>query len=211
MLKFNKIGADHLRVLSNNLGVKLKASHAHELVAAFFGYKSKAALYADTQFSISSLPQANVIVLRPSAPIDQRRKELQDFPSNLPDSNTLYEDVFTRLILEKVIVTTKIWSSYDLERQAILLAQEYQDAKQLTKIYHAPSHNEVKIETKHDGILLTITPYHPVSGYRRDDSGKNSFSSLLTTIWLKRIAGHIGYAEPEISTRPIPLLSRVQS
>lgn len=206
MQKINKFCADHLRALSNNHGIKLKPSHAHELVAAFFGYKSKAALYADNQYPISNLPKAKVIVLVPSAPIDERRKNLEDFPSALPDSNTLCENVFTLLANEKLIVATRIWSFHDIKRQAILLAHEYQYEKQLTKIYYPPSSEEVKVEISNEEIRLTITPYYPVVGYRPDGSGRNCLSGLLTTICLKRIAGHIGYAEPEISARSIPML-----
>ncbi len=206
-----KFCADHLRSLSINQGVKLKSGHAHEIVAAFFGYKSKAALYADTQYPITNLPQADVIVLIPSAPIDKRRENLEDFPSILPDSNTLVEEVFTRLVYEKVIVATKIWTSYDLKRQALLLAHEYQQDNQLLKLYHTPSHEEVEVEITHEGIRFTVTPYHKVAGYPVDGSGRNQTTSLLTTIWLKRIAGHIGYAKPEINARPIPMLVKVQS
>lgn len=42
-----KLCANYLRTFSNNHGVKLKSGHAHELVASFFGYKSKAAMLAD--------------------------------------------------------------------------------------------------------------------------------------------------------------------
>jgi len=211
MQEITKLCADHLRAFSSINGIKLKASHAHELVAAFFGYKSRAAMLADTQYPISNLPLAYLIVLRPSDPIDQRREELQNFPSNLPDSNTLCENVFTRLAHEKLIVATKIWSFHDLKRQAILLAHEYQHERQLTRLYLAPSHEEVDIESKDDGILFTITPYHPVAGYRPDGSGKNPSTSIKTTIWLKRTAGYIGYSKPEISARPIPMLVKAKS
>ena len=43
-----KLCADSLRsFLSDNHGIKLKSGHAHEIVAAFFGYKSKISLLAD--------------------------------------------------------------------------------------------------------------------------------------------------------------------
>lgn len=206
MLNIIKICAERLRTFSKNHGIKLKPTHAHELAAAFFGYKSKAALYADNRYQISNLPQAKVIVLIPSSPIDERRKNLEGFPTALPDSNTLCEDVFTFLANEKLIVATKIWSFHDIKRQAILLAHEYQDEKQLSKIYYPPSSEEVKMEISNEEIRLTITPYYPVVGYRPDGSGRNYLSGLLTTICLKRVAGHIGYAEPEISARSIPML-----
>ncbi len=59
--------ADSLRVFSEKRDVKLKATHAHELVAAFFGYKSKAALQSDSLCSVEMLPQASIYVLTPTA------------------------------------------------------------------------------------------------------------------------------------------------
>lgn len=62
MQHITKLCADHLRAFVNdNHGVKLKASHAHELVAAFFGYKSRAALLADTRHPLSNLTSAALI------------------------------------------------------------------------------------------------------------------------------------------------------
>jgi len=61
-----KFCADYLRAFTNNHGVKLKSGHAHELVAAFFGYKSKAAMQADTLCSIENIGKAEIFVLTPS-------------------------------------------------------------------------------------------------------------------------------------------------
>lgn len=36
-----RLCADQLRAISNNYGVKLKSSHAHELIAAFLGINQK--------------------------------------------------------------------------------------------------------------------------------------------------------------------------
>lgn len=210
MQKINKFCADRLRVFSNNHGVKLKSGHAHELVAAFFGYASKATMYADTQYPTSNLFQANIIILPPMSFTNQRREELKDLPFELPDNDTLIEVIFTSLAPEAKTLN-KLWWHDDIKRQAILLAHQYLHHQQLSKLYHTPSHEVVDVDKQHDGILLTITPYHPVADYRPDGSGKNSFTSLFTTIWLKRIAGHIGYAEPEINARPIPMIYQPQS
>ena len=88
-MSISKLCADQLCVISNNYGVKLKSSHAHELVAAFFGYKSKAALLSDTFAPIENIGQAKIFVLIPSAFIEERRKCLVDLPSDLPDTHVL--------------------------------------------------------------------------------------------------------------------------
>ena len=73
----SKICADSLRTFSNEkFDIKLKAAHAHELVAAFFGYSSKNALLADKKYPINNLDQAEIIVMIPDDFIDQRRRDL---------------------------------------------------------------------------------------------------------------------------------------
>ncbi|GJM05881.1 MAG: hypothetical protein DHS20C09_18770 [marine bacterium B5-7] len=59
----SKLCADHVRnYVSSQKNLKLKASHARELVAAFFGYKSHAALLAGKRFSVSDINKAEVLV-----------------------------------------------------------------------------------------------------------------------------------------------------
>ena len=44
-LEITKACADSLRGFTqNNYGIQLKSSHAHELVAAYFGYSSRATI-----------------------------------------------------------------------------------------------------------------------------------------------------------------------
>ena len=97
-----KLCADSLRTFTNKkYGVKLKAAHAHELAAAYFGYSSKNALLADKKYPITNLAQAEIIVMISDDVIDQRRKDLQGLPSELPDSYTLGEAVYTSLFSDE--------------------------------------------------------------------------------------------------------------
>ena len=94
----SKICADSLRTFSNEkYDIKLKPAHAHELVAAFFGYPTKNSMLADTKYPITNLAQAEIIVMIPDDDIDQRRKNLQGLSSELPDSYTLGEAVYDSL------------------------------------------------------------------------------------------------------------------
>ena len=55
----SKLCADSLRALvRDKYGIKLKAAHAHELVAAYLGYRSKNALLAEKKYPISDLANA---------------------------------------------------------------------------------------------------------------------------------------------------------
>ncbi|TAL65475.1 MAG: hypothetical protein EPN84_01525 [Legionella sp.] len=199
-----KFCANHLRTFSNNLGVKLKSGHAHELVAAFFGYKSKAAMLADTLSPIDSLNQAQFLVLASSQFIEQRRKCLEDLPPDLPDNSILGEALFTCLTLEGQfsgrpfagwkhlidILTTE----YLLQRGSSILSINFG----LNEIAHSnfdkPTNEYIPVpDITGNGVTLTTN-----MRYAENDTNSESID-IIVTIKLQRIAGHIGYANPEIS------------
>lgn len=132
----------------------MKASHAHELVAAFFGYKSNVALLADTIAPISNLPQANIIVLAPSEPIDERRKTLQDLPLELPENQVLGEIVYSTLLLNKCLLSAP-WAAY--QSLALFLADEYLRAQKMDKIYRAPVSEGVSIKNTDNHKYLLVS------------------------------------------------------
>ncbi len=195
MQHITKLCADNLRTFTNdNYGIKLKASHAHELVAAYFGYQSRAALLADTEHSLSNLRQASTIVLFPTAHIDQRRKSLQGLSPDLPDTYTLAEGAYLGLISEKWILS-KIWPTYEL--LATSLADEYLRQQNIEGIYRAPVREDVKVERENNGVRMIVLRFYQVP---RDEGGVHEVN-IITTIRLPRVAGHIGYANPEISMK----------
>ncbi len=188
-----KLCADSLRSFAyDTYGVKLKSGHAHELVAAFFGYRSRAALKADKTCPISHLRQANIIVLAPTGPIDQRRQELEDLSPDLPDTYTLTEGVYSGLIAEKWLLHNP-WPTHEL--LANFLADDYLRQHNMEKVYHAPVRQSLKVEREIDYIHLTVFRFYQIP---RNEVGVHE-ANITTSIKLPRVAGHIGYANPQIS------------
>ncbi|CCB91294.1 Atc1 protein [Waddlia chondrophila 2032/99] len=199
MQNIAKLCADHLRVfLKDNYNTKLKASHAHELVAAYFGYNSRAALLTDTKCCINNLSHAEIIVMMTDTFIDKRRKDLQGLPAELPDSYKLGEEVYTPLFSDQ------FWKSkYPPFRSFKKLAKfiiENSDLFQQTfKSYkNLPMHHVVDVKSIDDGMLLTVTHAHQTSKIE-------IVCHAVTTIKLKRVAGHIGYNNLQVS--PITMLT----
>lgn len=199
-----KLCADHLRAISNNHGVKLKSGHAHELVASFFGYKSKAAMLADTSYPIDRLNLAQFLVLTPPQFIEQRRKCLEDLPSDLPNNSILGEEFFTYLTLEeyfsgKVFAAWKdlvdiLATEYLLKHASSMLPINFG----LNKIAHSnfdkPTDEYIPVpDITGNGITLTTN-----MRYAENDINSQAII-IIVTIKLQRIAGHIGYANPNIS------------
>ncbi len=187
-----KLCADSLREFSREkYGIKLKAAHAHELIAAYLGYRSKNSLLADTKYPISNLSQADIVVMIPDDQIDRRREKLKELPSELPDSYTLGEAVYSALFSEE------LWSSqlppfknfhkcagYLLENNHAYLNtfQHYRDI---------PKKHIVQVVETTDSVVLTANHIKIVT----DEEGIQFGESTIT---LPRIAGRIGFAEPRI-------------
>lgn len=185
---------DLLTIINNNYSIKLKASHAHELVAAFFGYKSNAALLADTIAPISNLLQANIIVLASSQSIDERRKTLQDLPPELPENQVLGEIVYSTLLSNKCLLNAP-WAAY--EPFALFLADEYLREQKMDKLYRAPVREGVSIENADNYKHLLVSRFYqlPVANATAFMVGE---IEITTSIKLQLIAGRIGYGKPEI-------------
>lgn len=201
-----KICADSLRAFANdNYGIKLKPSHAHELVAAYLGYKSRAALLADSAAPIGNLRQATYIVLAPTAPIDQRRQELEELSPELPDSYILSEGVYSGLISEKLLLKKPwptIWPTYEM--LAAALTDEYLRQQSMQYAHYKPTGEGVKVEHSSEGMLLTVNRFYQVDEfdtlYQRMDEPHIINVYLRTIIKLPRVAAHIGYGMPHITS-----------
>lgn len=194
-----KICADSLRAFTNdNYGVKLKSSHAHELVAVYLGYKSKAALLADTTAPLNNLRQSLYIVLAPTAPIDQRRQELQDLSPDLPNTYILSEGVYAGLISEKLLLKKPwptLWPTHDLLASA--LTDEYLRQQKMEHIHYKPTGESVKVERTHEGLLMIVKRFYQIPTH---DGPPTHNTYLTTSINLPRIAAHIGYGMPSATS-----------
>lgn len=188
-----KLCADSLRsYLNDKHSIKLKSGHAHEIVAAFFGYKSKIALLADKQYPLSNLEKAEFILLNPPTPfVDQRLKSLEGLPTELPPSYILAEGVYAPIAAEKGGLE-RFWPTFrDL---AIFLTEEClrQRMKSLGLNPKALQWiTDVDMEATEAGVFLTVNFDSPTN------IGKRSTYSKVD-IKLPRIAGNIGYGRPNV-------------
>ena len=189
----SKFCADSLRTSSTETyDIKLKAAHAHELVAAFFGYSSKNALLADRKYPVNNLDRAEIVVMISDDFIDQRRKELQGLSLELPDSYTLGEAVYGPLF------TDEWWVSpyppfRSFEKLAKFLVENNDAYQEVFKFYRdIPVHHYVDIKPSENDVRLSVI-----------HSTRTSTGEMLghgeTTINLPRIAGRIGFSKPQVS------------
>lgn len=109
-MSIQKDCADHLRATYRDMtGGKLRSGHAHELVAAYFGYGTAAALQVDLTLPLSSLEEAEILI-PDFAGIDRRRAELSNVPAALPDGRAIAKMVSASLKTAGHF-TGEIWDS----------------------------------------------------------------------------------------------------
>lgn len=188
-LEITKSCANSLRSFTqNNFDVQLKSSHAHELVAAYFGYSSRAALLADKECQISNLKKAEIIVLPATVKIKERRKELNGLPKDLPDD--LAEGVYLPLVDKKWILHP-IWPTF--EELGNALADQHLKSKPSYFRDQKVLRQGVQLEFSGNEVaIIVLREYISPSLLLSFHQGKRGVIEVFN---LKQVAGHIGYVK----------------
>jgi hypothetical protein len=109
-----KACADLLRSTYSNLpGGKLRSSHAHEIVAAYFGYNTAAALRAEDKYPLTALSEAEILIPDLQT-LDKRVPQLNALPAGFPGVNEL-ADTLTRFIREQDYFSGDVWMTRELD------------------------------------------------------------------------------------------------
>jgi len=187
-----KLCADSLRsFLSDNHGIKLKSGHAHEIVAAFFGYKSKISLLADETYPLRNMDQAEFILLNPPVSfVDQRIQNLEGLAPNFPPSHILAEGVYSVITNNKDFLEKIQPSFHDL---AIAFAKDRLQ-EHMGHLGMKPTPQwiiDVTSDTTEALALFTVS-----FNYSAADGKQSRYSKI--DIKFPRVAGNIGYGVPEI-------------
>lgn len=188
-----KLCADSLRsfVNSKSLIHPLKSSHAHEIMAAFFGYKSKIALLADTQHPISKLKEADIIVLPPyndtaNAIFRQRRKDLRI---------RAFDEYDVSGIVSDVLKNSRIYGE-GLESIAQAIARE-RLIQRFKPLGIDPDQVNLMIEVSNSNISTSESSFTVSVNYVSDNTEKTLRDSTFI-VTFPRIAGYVGYKEPNV-------------
>jgi hypothetical protein len=206
MANVSKFCSDAMREhFRKNLGQKLKATHACELVAAFFGYKSHAALLAEARFPISRIEEAAVMVPDVER-IHSRIQSLKDLPTNLPTAFELAKTMADFLVKEGWF-NGKVWLYETVENyvtEVYLIENDYRLLDELsgvmaeTNAYFDEAYFENVEVTRHDdGMSIAATgTYSGTSDEDRVFSGDTIDMTVIIT--LDRVAGHTCFHEEDM-------------
>ncbi len=203
----SKYCADFIRASYNHVyGGKLKASHARELVAAFFGYKSHAALIAEKTYPLTRLAEARILV--PDIPLlEKRRLCLKGLPEDLPTSQELASEL-SSFLQDQSYFGGDVWLYESLETyvmEKLLIENDHIVMDELSGVMAETNafFDEAYYETasiSDDGDNLVITVDGAYSGTSHDDKPFcGDQIDMRVTVTLYRIAGRRGFQDFDIS------------
>ncbi|WP_240224642.1 hypothetical protein [Rheinheimera hassiensis] len=201
-IDLSKLCADFLRQKHASQSTeKLKASHARELVAAFFGYKSHAALMAENTYPLVQLEEADIFI--PDIPLmNDRRSKLNDLPNDLTRSNDLAK-VLTDMLADEGLFGGNVWLYDTLEVYiAEVLLPDCQSliddqlsgemAETNAGFYDAPYYEDVQIEDRGDGLVAIVKTVY--KGEPLDDKPFcGDTLDMVVQVTLPRMAGKRGF------------------
>lgn len=202
----SKLCADFLRnSYASDTGAKLKASHARELVAAFFGYKSHAALIAEKAHPLTNLEDAEILV--PDIPLlEHRRTCLRELPSDLFPSYEMASLICT-FLSENGYFSGTVWLYEAVETGVIellidkdsLLMEKLSGVIAMTNAEFGDYPDYENVEISDTGNTLLINVSGKLRGTQLDDKLYYGDTIDLTVkVTLYRVAGKRGFSEFDI-------------
>lgn len=206
-MSIQKECADRLRETYRTLtGGKLKAGHAHELVAAYFGYGTAAALQAEAEYPVKAIEAARILI-PDLALMDRRRGELNELPADLQPVDDLAREI-TAFLIDKDYFSGKVWYNRDLAEEINIRVVEdsmiIEDAlsgeiASTNAYFDELDIDEVDVDLTEDALVAILSG--SLNGEQDWDrafhGNKINFTSEMT---MYRVAARIGYLQPEFET-----------
>ncbi|EMI4517026.1 hypothetical protein [Vibrio harveyi] len=206
-IDLSKLCADFLRQNHASQSTeKLKASHARELVAAFFGYKSHAALMAEKTYLIAQLEEAYIFIPDISL-MNDRRPKLTGLPNDLNQSIDLAK-LLSDMLSEEGLYGGDVWLYDTLETYIVevllpdcqsLIDDQLSGAMAETNagFFDAPYYDDVKIEDRGDELVAIAKAQY--KGESLDDKPFcGDTLNMVVKVTLPRMAGKRGFYDFEL-------------
>jgi hypothetical protein len=203
----SKLCADFLRTfVFDELRITLKATHARELIAAFFGYKSHAALLAERTYPLGRLGDAALLV-PDVALMEARRKRLHGLSRGMPDMAGTAATV-ADFLQQQGHFTGNVCLDDPLDVYVIDILLPDADAQVIDALAgvlattnatgYQPYYETAEASERDDGITFTVSG--TCYGDQNDDRMFYGDTIDMTLeVELPRIAGHVAYGDPRIA------------
>jgi hypothetical protein len=209
-IDLSKLCADFLRQnYASQSTNKLKASHARELVAAFFGYKTHAALMAEKTYPLSQLQDAFIFIPDISL-MNDRRKKLSGLPNDLNQSIDLAK-LLSNMLSEEGLCGGDVWVYDTLDTYIVeVLLPDCQSliddqlsgtmAETNAESFDAPYYDDIQIEDR-SGELVAIAKAQYKGEPMNDKPFCGDTLDIVVQVTLPRMAGKRGFFDFELEAR----------
>ncbi|MGI9374915.1 MAG: hypothetical protein ACR2PC_02280 [Tsuneonella suprasediminis] len=207
-MSIQKECADHLRQTYRHLtNEKLGSGHAHEIVAAFFGYGSAAALRTELKYQLDELNRANILIPH-LALMDQRVQQLQGLHAELPEVDDLASQLCDFLRAQGHFSGT-VWHTRDVEdyinsdfiqNDPMMIEDDLSSEIATTNAYFDELYiDEVALDIGQEALVALISG--SLNGETDQDRAFHGDSIAFTTVMtFQRVAGRVAYEKPELET-----------
>jgi len=202
-IDISKLCADFLRSNHSNRTGKLKATHARELIAAFFGYKSHAALISEKSYPLDNLEKAHILV--PDIPLIKHRIRCL---KELPDDLFLPKDMASRIgkfLSDEGYFSKDIWLCDRLETyimEVVLINNDSCVMDELSSIMAEtnaeyddfPYYENTEIKDTQDFLEITVSG--ALQGTQLDNKPFcGDIIDIVAKVSLPRIVGKRGFMD----------------
>lgn len=208
MSTIQKDCADFLRMTFNNLtGGKLGSGHAHEIVAAYFGYCTAAALRTEPKYQLSALDEAAILI--PDLRLmDHRMQQLNGLPGGLPNVDELASQL-SGFLSKNGYLSGEVWYTRDLEEyievsfiqeDPMMIEDALSGEMATTNAFFDELYiDKVSLDVGDDVLVANVSG--ALNGENDPDKPFHGDSIAFTTMMtFERVAGRIGYRRPELET-----------
>lgn len=206
-IDLSKLCADFLRKNHSSQSTeKLKASHARELVAAFFGYQSHAALIAEKAYPLFKLEESYIFI--PNIPLmNHRRSKLNELPNDLSRSIDLAK-LLSDMLVDEGLSSGDVWLDETLEDYLIdvflpgcqnLIDDQLSGVMAETNagFFDEPFYDNVQIEERDDELIAVVR-----AQYKGEPVADKPFCGdnldVIVQVTLPRMAGKRGFYDFEL-------------
>jgi hypothetical protein len=172
---------------------KLQSSHAHELIAAFFGYNSRNAMLADTKYPIHNLDQADYVILPPynekcSTILKQRLSSLGIYRIDIHDVNNVASNVLSEQNIAHYSQPLEDIARIHVERRLREQLSPYNvDIYQINVITEVV---DFCIRECESAFVLSVDCV--------SDKGTHTQHLNTMIVTFPRVAGYVGYKAPNV-------------
>ena len=205
MTDVSKLCSDFLRKTYPGL----KASHARELVAAFFGYKKHASLLAETAYHVDKIDEADLLI-PDIAMIEKRRARLDNLAQGLGESKELAEKL-AEFLEEQKMFFGETWILED--DLATYMLDDYLpnnvdgrlddylsgEIAETNAYFDEPYYDQATVEDGVDSVKVVVTgTYNGEHNIENDSMYAGDTIDMTISVELMRVAGRVAFMEPEV-------------